>query len=269
MNLTVDTVRAAFAFHPLMFKAIPEAKGAPGPTKALADILAKRMGELVPEATRWATSQVAKADQAPKFDFSDLLDEIAQAMADAALASVSDIEGALGVSLDSTPEVAIAWAQNRAAEMIGKKIIAGVLTDNPDARWVISDALRKTVQDKVAEAIANGWSHQQLGAEIREAFGFARAEMIARTEIHLVYGHSAAEGYREMGVAYVRIVDGPGCLPDRHDDKAEAGGEPVAGVIDFDAPADGQVWSVDQYQEHLIAHPNCVRGAVPWEGKAA
>ena len=57
-------------------------------------------------------------------------------------------------------------------------------------------------------------------------------------------GHGSAAGWQDSGVEYVEISDGD----------------------DFDAPcaeADGQIWSVDYYDDNVLEHPDCSRSASP------
>jgi hypothetical protein len=57
-------------------------------------------------------------------------------------------------------------------------------------------------------------------------------------------------------------------LPLGHDDGAPApSGEP--GSFEPEAEADGQIWTVEQYQAAILGHPNCVRVAVPYFGTQA
>ena len=70
----------------------------------------------------------------------------------------------------------------------------------------------------------------------------SRAEMIARTEAAYAAANGDIAGFRETGVEYVEISDG----------------------TDFDeecALADGQVWTLDEYEANDLEHPNCGRSA--------
>lgn len=79
---------------------------------------------------------------------------------------------------------ALAWAEARAAELVGMKWVGGELIPNPDASWRIDESTRELLRGFVSEAIDEGWSNDRLANEIGDAFAFsdARAEMIARTE---------------------------------------------------------------------------------------
>ena len=94
------------------------------------------------------------------------------------------------------------------------------------------------------------------------------APVVPVLEQELAYGEGAADVYEESDVTHVEILDGDGCLPSGH-----AAGAPKpsgrVGVVEEDAEANGQIWTVAQYRERKIGHPNCVRAAVPYFGEAA
>ncbi len=280
--MNTATVRAAFAFEPCLCKGeAPMPKGQRGPMLRIKAIVAPWLAGQADAAVAWGermlqhaqkyaptatplqvqTLTKSSADE-PDFDMGALFDQIAEQLVDAALNSVSDIEATMGVDLVSAPSAATAFARDRAARLVGKKIIGGQIIDNPNGAFAISDTLRGVVRDTVTKAIAEGWSPDKLASSLRSEFGDWRAETIARTETAFAYGNAAAEGYKELGVEYLEIVDGAGCLPQGHDDGApEPSGD--RGVIEEDAQADGQIWTVEQYQENPIGHPNCIRAAVP------
>lgn len=107
-----------------------------------------------------------------------------------------------GDALDQANEQAITYAQDRAAEMVGKKWVEGELVDNPDAQWVITDATREFLRSDVEAALADGWSNDKLADALAENYAFSdtRAEVIARTETAKadVQGNLAA--YKASGV---------------------------------------------------------------------
>jgi SPP1 gp7 family putative phage head morphogenesis protein len=79
---------------------------------------------------------------------------------------------------------ALAWAEARAAELVGMKVVGGTLVQNPDAGWRIDTSTRELLRGFVAEAIDQGWSNDRLAREIEDTFAFSeqRAQIIARTE---------------------------------------------------------------------------------------
>lgn len=98
---------------------------------------------------------------------------------------------------------ATAWAQARAAEMVGMKRNAlGELVPNPNAKWRIDDSTRDMLRTTVETALAEGQSADEMAASIMDstAFSAERAEMIARTEIAKADSAGAMEGYRASGL---------------------------------------------------------------------
>lgn len=94
------------------------------------------------------------------------------------------------------------WAQDRAAEMVGKKWVDDELVDNPNAEWVISDSTRDMIQGMVAGSIDEGATTAELAAALEDSFAFSseRAEMIARTETRMADMGGQMEAYQASGV---------------------------------------------------------------------
>lgn len=88
-------------------------------------------------------------------------------------------------AFDRVNHAAVAYAKDRAAEMVGRKWVDGELVENPDAQWAITDSTREWLREAVSSAFQDGMSPAQLGNAIREsqAFSKSRAKMIAHTEI--------------------------------------------------------------------------------------
>ena len=90
----------------------------------------------------------------------------------------------------SVNRLALSWARNRSAEMVGMKWSGGQLVENTKAEWAISETTRDSIQDLVADIFkpdADGRRAgiPQLADRIRNATDFsdARAETVARTEV--------------------------------------------------------------------------------------
>lgn len=89
------------------------------------------------------------------------------------------------VDLDLPNERAATWASRRAAELVGKKVDDdGNLTDNPRAKYAITEGTREHLRALVTDAIDEGWSNDTLATNIKGSYAFSasRAELIARTE---------------------------------------------------------------------------------------
>jgi len=229
------------------------------------DIIAAALEEL-PATTAKTAGLGKKLDVDSMLDMGDLVDDLARALAGAVKAGSSDTIDIVGFDFefDAAPKDALEYAQNRAAELVGKKRIGGVLVDSPTVGVSITETLRDSIRGKVTAAIAEGWSPQKLTAELTDALGKTRAERVARTETALAYNEGAYEVYAAGGQEYVEILDGDGCIPDGHDDLAEKP-DGTVGIIQFDRLANGQIWALADFHAHLIGHPNCVRAAIPYE----
>jgi hypothetical protein len=198
------------------------------------------------------------------FDASDLAEGLTVLFAEVAELGATDAALSLGIDLTTPPAEALAYARERAGELVGMKYVDGKWVTNPNAKFAITDSLREMVRSKVATAIEQGWSPSKLASELKDAFGPARAKTIARTETALAHSKGAATIYEEEEISYVEILDGKGCLPKGHQKGASPPNKSLIGVVQPDKEADGQVWTLAQYQEHLLGHPNCVRSAVPY-----
>ena len=134
-------------------------------------------------------------------DVNEVLSAIASDGAIEALAQIG-MNDAPDVTLELVNKAAVSWASERAAEMVGMKEVSGELVPNPNAAWVITDQQRTDTADLVVQAMEEGWSNDELAAQLGDAASFDpdRAEMIARTETAMadVQGNMAA--YRASSV---------------------------------------------------------------------
>lgn len=221
--------------------------------------------EKVVPASAGCVLDLTKQDGFPDVSVSTaLVEELQGLIEDAAGLGAADAAGAVGVVLGEVPEAAAVFAGERAAELVGMKLVDGALVVNPNPQWSISETLRQDIQNKVTQAVEAGWSPDKLAAELDSTLGSARAQTIARTETAFAYSEGAAEGYEDSGVELVEILDGKGCLPTGHDSDAPLPDKSKHGVVQHGFQANGQVWTVAQYRAHRIGHPNCVRAAVPF-----
>lgn len=141
---------------------------------------------------------------------------------------------------------ATAFAEDRAAEMVGMKWRDGKLIPNPDAKWRIDEATRDMVRSTATEAVRDGWSNDRLAAELKDAHAFSaeRAETIARTETNRAQTEGSIAGWQASG-----LVSGKqwSAAPDCCDICQELDGTIVALDEDFE---DGDP----------PLHPNCACG---------
>lgn len=137
----------------------------------------------------------------------------------------------MGVSFDHVDENALAYAEDRGAELIR----------------AIDDTTREGVRDLLAKAVEEGWSPQKFRGALEEAYEFSRgrAQMIARTEVAVAQNHGLLSTSKAAGFGHVQVFDGDG------DDEC--------------AEADGQVWTIEEAEAAPTQHPNCVRSFSPVE----
>ena len=128
---------------------------------------------------------------------------ILEGMYEAGVADVVDIVGGGRVS-------AASYARTRAAQLIGKRWDpeTGEWITNPDQRFVISDAVREKIQERLAAAIDSGQDALGFRADLDELLGTDvqyRASTIARTETREAYNNGAADNFRSMDVEDVEM----------------------------------------------------------------
>lgn len=99
-------------------------------------------------------------------------------------------------------EDAVAWAKDRAAEMVGKKWVDGDLVDNPNAEYVITEGTREHLRSLVSQAMDEGWSNQTMAANVKASYAFSetRAMVIARTETARADVSGNIIGWKSSGV---------------------------------------------------------------------
>ena len=128
---------------------------------------------------------------------------------------------------------AVKFANQRAAELIGKKLIDGKLVDNPDAKWAITDTTRDGVRALVQQAEEQGQSIQQLAKAVRESalFDKSRAKMIAQTELSFSANNGNLIAWKRSGVVSKKrsVLGSEHMICDQCDANAKAG------AIDLDA----------------------------------
>lgn len=140
------------------------------------------------------------------------------------------------------------WAHERAAALIGKKILPdGTLADNPDAKWAITESTREKIRALVSEAVETGKTNDELADELEKSYAFSheRAETIALTETRIADVHGTLIGYQELGVPRKESL-----LSNDHEDEDECDTNAAQGPIPiedaFESGDDGPAY-----------HPHC------------
>lgn len=119
----------------------------------------------------------------------------------------------------------------------------------------IQDTTMQEIRDALKYGNDNGWSIDQLvrgdenqtglRALIDETYK-GRASTIARTELGEAQNMATASRYKEAGVKLVEILDN-GSTDD--DEECQV--------------ANGQIWTLNYFNDHTLEHPNCTRAAAP------
>jgi hypothetical protein len=218
---------------------------------------APRLAALV-VAKRAGSEKIAKADGPTDSEIDEAMgwdafvDGVEGHLADAYLEAETvsaDVSG-MDASFALTSDAAVAYAEKRAAEMVGMRNEDGALVPNPNPKWSIPKTVREDVRDAIKFGMANGMSERDISRSIEsETFWNWRADTIARTEVAIALNSGASAVYRDAGVEKVEIADGDGCLEDGHDDEQDG--------------VNGQVWAIEKFEEFPIGHPNCRRDGIP------
>jgi hypothetical protein len=176
-------------------------------------------------------------------DLQRSLQAIARDASGRAVAQLSVHDGAV---LDAANTVASGWAKKRAAEMVGRKWVAGRLVPNPDAKWTISDTTRNEIRRLVTHAYEREADIRDLAVAVQNsgAFSPARAGTIARTEAIGAENKGNLTGWQQTDL--VDQVDVQ--TSEDHDDNAEC---------DCSDVEDAGPYPVDQAPD-LPRHPECM-----------
>ena len=231
--------------------------------KAVRSVVLEHFEKQLPAVTALAVEafkRLQKDDESvPKPDLDEalavevLMDELEEPIQAAYLDGEEQAADAMSVDVQFglTSQQASDYAEERAAELVGRKVLAdGTTIDNPNPRFAISETVRKRLNDLIAKAVADGWTQDDLRRAVGEDMGWDdRARVIARTEVAFALNRGAAEVYRNAGVVEGTVIDGEGCLEDGHDDNQEG--------------VDGEVWPLTKFEEYPIGHPNCIRDWAP------
>lgn len=175
--------------------------------------LRKVLTALLAQAGPQITSQVSAmlegsadmtADEiAAAVDVSSLqtaIDEVTSILSSAGTASAAEaikpISAYLATGIvDQVNDGAVAYAKDRAAEMVGKRLTSdGALVENPNPVYAITDSTRDMIARVITEGLADNIGNQAIIDKI-ETLGFssARAELISFTEIGNANSNAALE----------------------------------------------------------------------------
>lgn len=187
--------------------------------------------------------------------FDDLVDELRAQLEIIYRDGAKQASKQLGIRLSTEAfelanENAIAFAKQRAAEMVGMRWVKNKLVPNPDAKWRIDEGTREMLRVDVTSAMQDGWSNQKLTNALEENYAFSakRATVIARTETARADVEGNLTGYRGIGVAKKQWLTAPDCCDLCHE-------------------IDGVVVDIDDEFPGVVSgpplHPNCRCDVLP------
>lgn len=231
--------------------------------KAIAEGLTKVFKAQAKALANHVVNKVAKAQDDPidvdalQFEGWDTIQDLfGTQLATAAELGVTDAYVQLDLDnpdmLDVANEGGIAFAEQRAAELVGKRILDdGSIIDNPNSNYSIEEATREMIRGDVTTAMEQGLSNDELASMLEENYAFSeeRALTIARTETAFADCQGNLVLYRESGVVTSKQwIVGDGCC----DECAEVNGE----IVGLDEKFSNDV-------EAPPAHPNCRCDFIP------
>jgi len=215
------------------------------------DAIATQIGETLgltkaaPPIDEGYQSRIDDAFDEVDWNWSPLAKMVQPTLTGIAVAAGKDAVSELGLFdkavLSKMTADATSYAEDRSAEMVGRKLVDGELVENEG--WSIPSATRDMLRSTVTQAMESGASNDELAKAIREsdAFSSARAMTIARTETAMADTQGARAGWRASGLVGGRQWNAsPNCCDDCQE-------------------MDGQIVGIDEEFEggDVPLHPNC------------
>jgi len=168
---------------------------------AKADSLAKATPEEEAEAERIAAEIADALEMGDAELLVTLLDEVTTT---AVRDGVEQTLGKMGLPdtnelFDRVDDYAVRWAEERSAELVGKRWIDGELEDNPNARMRIDETTRLMLRQTIADGLMDGFTMEEIAATLNDLFPFSeeRAELIAATEINRAHSEGALKAAKD------------------------------------------------------------------------
>jgi hypothetical protein len=165
-------------------------------------------------------------------EMAPLMGEAASSSATQALGAVESVTANMNLQgvFNQINQQAVEYAEERAAEMVGMRLVNGTLIANPNAKWTITEPTRDWLRDSIQSAFEDGMSPAALAKLIRSnyAFSAARAKTIAFTEIGNVNVRTHAETATQAGATHKKTsLSADHDQDDFCDEAAEAGEVPI------------------------------------------
>jgi hypothetical protein len=173
---------------PAMAKALKDDLPPKKPPQAWMDEMSAYLDELM-DAIGWGSIP------------GNVVSEITASGLEGARIGISDMKIKYESLIQAVNEAARDYAHDRAAELIGKKWVDGVLVDNPNAQWAITDTTRDMLRTIIEDAFNGEITMAEVQETIRNSTAFSedRAELIARTEVNMAQTRSNFEGWIRGG----------------------------------------------------------------------
>lgn len=195
----------------------------------------------------------------------ELISQIEKPLVDAAESGVTiglqQVQVTDNVAIGRSQKLARAWAEDRAAEMVGMKWVDGELVANPNAEYAITESTRNEIRASIEKAFADETPMRDLGDWVQKsgAFSRARAELISKTEVQNAQAAGNLDAWLATNVvetaAWLLSADHHCC--DDCDLNAEAGPVKV-----------GQAFPSGHKRPGAHPNCNCVLAAVKIKGVA-
>lgn len=140
----------------------------------------------------------------------EMIEPMQDAGASVAETATAEVQVSADVQIQGLFDVvnqdAVDYAHERAAEMVGKRLVNGILIENPAAKWRIDESTRQWVRDQIEAAFAEGMSPAELAKSIREDYAFSksRAQTIAHAEVANINIRTRAKASIEGGAQFKR-----------------------------------------------------------------
>jgi hypothetical protein len=158
--------------------------------------------------------------------------------------------------VNQVSERSVAYARERAAEMVGMRRLAdGSLVENPNAEMRIDETTRKEIRRIIEDGLRDNIGRDDIADMIEDSFWFSeeRAQLIATTEISMANSKSSLDSMEAASNAGVKV--GKSWLADPEAcDICQANED--AGIIPWDA-------TFPSGDDCTPAHPNCECATVP------
>lgn len=196
---------------------------------------------------------VAEALDALHIDWSDLHEQIVEQLNQAGIDGAREMLAELGLTgpegdalWNAVSADVLRYANERGAELVGKRWVDGRLIDNPRPQYAVDANTREMLRGMVGDAVEQGWTAAELQGQLIDNYAFSpqRALVVARTEAAFARNQGALIGAKASGVVKRKVW-----VPD--DDACE----------DCLACADGGPVGLDEDFEGGVSapplHPNC------------